>query len=96
MFLPFKQISIAFTGTLFILFYRFYTFMLLPIFVLILIIIIMITFVIIVFVFGITIIISSLSMLLTFIYHSILSLYIYRTFLNFKQMTWPNIVQNWK
>ena len=65
--LAFKEIWIAFTWTLFIPFYRFYIFIWLSIFILILIIIIKIIFVI-VFVIVTAIIISSLSMLWTFIF----------------------------
>ena len=84
----------------FLYFYRntiiFYTNNFIPIFILIL-IIIMIIFVIIVF--AIVIIISSFSMLLTFIFLVFTILFylcIYQIFLNFKQMTWPNIVQSWR
>ena len=56
-------------------------------------------FFIIVFVIVIAIIISSFSMLLIFIFLVFTILFylcVYRIFLNLKQMTWPNIVQNWQ
>ena len=59
----------------------------------------MIIFVITVFVNIIAIIISSFSMILTFIYLVFTILFylcIYRIFLKFKQMTWPAIVQSWQ
>ena len=71
-FFPFKQIWIAFTWTLFILFQRFYISIRLPILILIIIIIILIIYiiavVIIIFVIVIAIIISSFSMLLTLLF----------------------------
>ena len=90
-FLPFKQTWIAFSWTLFILFYYCYIFIRLPFFILIFIIIVTIIFVIIIFVIVIAIIISSFSMLLTFIFLVFIILFYlctYRIFLNFKQMTW--------
>ena len=59
----------------------------------------MISFVIMVFVISIGVIISSFSMLLTFIFLVFTILFylcMYRIFLYFKQMTWPNIVQSWQ
>ena len=59
----------------------------------------MIIFVFIVFVIVIAIIISSFSLLLTFIFLDFTIMFyfcIYRIILNFKQMTWPNIVQSWQ
>ena len=59
----------------------------------------MIIFIIIVFVIVIAIIISSFSMLLTFIFQVFTILFylcIYGIVLHFKQMTWPNIVQSWQ
>ena len=56
----------------------------------------MIIFAIIVFVIAIVIIISSFSMLLPLFFTIVFYLCIYRIFLNFKQMTWPNIVKSWQ
>ena len=73
-----------------------------PILILIIIIIIIvfiISFVIINFVIVIAIT-FSFSMLFNFyyssFYHSVIYLCIYRIFLIFKHMTWPNVVQNWQ
>ena len=71
----------------------------LPTFILIIIIIIMIIFVIIVFILFIAIIVSSFSMLLSFIclvFIVLFCLCVYQIFLSFKHMTWPNIVQSWQ
>ena len=60
------------------------------------ILIIIIIFAIIAFVIAIAIIISSFSMLLPLFFTIVFYLCIYQIFLNFKQMTWPNIVKSWQ
>ena len=64
-----------------------------------LIIIVKIIFVIIVFIIVITTIISSFSMVLAsilLVFTILFYLCIYQMFLDFKQMTWPYIVQSWQ